>query len=80
MKYKYKKIKLSDGTTKDEHSIIMEKFLGRIIKTNEVVHHKNGNTLDNRMENLELTTRSAHTKITTNLMTYIILVSGLRKI
>lgn len=43
-----------------EHRAIMENHLGRLLNTNEVVHHKDGNKKNNTIENLEVYTRSGH--------------------
>jgi hypothetical protein len=58
---KYKKLR-RDKTLIDEHRYVLEDYLGRPLEAFEIVHHIDGDGLNNRIENLELCSRSAHTK------------------
>lgn len=49
-----------DGKTLPEHRYLMQQLLGRELLDSEVVHHKNGDCRDNRIENLVVMGVSEH--------------------
>lgn len=49
-----------------EHRLMMENYIGRYLRSAEVVHHVDENTLNNNIENLMLCTASAHSKLHSN--------------
>lgn len=58
----YKRIQVNKKRVK-EHRYIMEQHLGRILSSNEMIHHINGNPKDNRIENLMIVTNKEHGRL-----------------
>ena len=54
----YVQIKLDNGLWAVHHRYVMEQHIGRPLLKIETVHHLNGDRKDNRLENLELWSRS----------------------
>ena len=48
---------------KYEHRMIMEQHIGRELKDDEIVHHKDGNKINNDINNLEIISKKDHAKM-----------------
>ncbi len=46
-----------------KHRMIMEEYLGKKLTRKEVVHHIDGNTLNNKIENLQVMSISEHASL-----------------
>lgn len=51
-----------NGTRIYEHRHIMEQYLGRKLSRKEHVHHRDGNKINNSLNNLELVNPSDHAR------------------
>ncbi|MBS0654120.1 MAG: HNH endonuclease [Verrucomicrobia bacterium] len=52
-----------NGIRMKEHRRIMEEYLNRKLLPNEHIHHINGDTKDNRLENLQILSPSEHSRV-----------------
>jgi len=56
----YKEFTRGENKGRSEHVVVMESIIGRRITSNEHVHHKDRNKLNNHPSNLQLLTISEH--------------------
>jgi hypothetical protein len=64
----YMRVYVDNGIYIFEHRLIMETLISRKLTDDEVVHHINGDTLDNRPENLQLMSRGEHSTYHNNII------------
>lgn len=60
---KWYRRKTIDGKRINIHKILIEEQLGRSLSVDELVHHKDGNSRNNSITNLELMSRTSHFKL-----------------
>lgn len=53
---------VKNGRYVAEHRLVAEKKIGRYLTNDEVAHHINGIKTDNRPENIEVMTKSEHSR------------------
>lgn len=58
--YKPKNPEARENGYAPEHRIVAAKMVGRPLRPDEIVHHKDGNKQNNRRSNLQIVTRSQH--------------------
>ena len=62
----YRCISTPGGREQLEHRYVMEQHLGRPLRRDEDVHHRNHDRLDNRIENLEVIEHRTHVSLHQN--------------
>lgn len=62
-----------------QHRQVMETALGRKLRDNEQVHHKNRNRRDNRLENLQVVTQEQHLRLHQGFFTEAEILSAINK-
>lgn len=60
----YRWIKVKIHLWQVEHRYLVEKYIGRKLKKTEIVHHIDGNGLNNKLRNLYLFKKNYHTYFT----------------
>src|SRR5690554_1665051 len=67
--YGYRRLRMPDHPNADksgyifEHRLVMSQHLGRPLRSDEHVHHKDGNKLNNDISNLEIITLEEHSRL-----------------
>jgi len=52
--------KMINGKVRTVHRYLIEQKIGRPLRNDEIIHHINGDSRDNRLENLEITNYKKH--------------------